>query len=372
MPPSAPVPPDGMPVRPPVAMQSDALFRAAADQAPQVMWIVNRKGAVTYLNRAWYELVGGEPPKWYGHEWGDTVVPEDLADMRARWRESSANGTIFQGMRRVRAQDGTQHILSYKATPVRDEGGNITCWVGMDADITQLVATEAALRFANRELEAFCYSVSHDLRTPMVTVQGFVGLLIKRLGDADAKTRHYLDRISVSIHHMGRLVDGLLALGHVARARLRWDTVDLSQLASQVVDMHRKREPDRAATVHVQQGMVAHGDERLLAVLMENLIGNAWKFTVQKQPATIAVEMPPVATPQERVFVVRDNGVGFDMMHAGQLFGPFQRLHTTDEFPGTGIGLATVHRIITRHGGRVWAESEPGRGTSIFFSLPEP
>ncbi|MBI2770640.1 MAG: PAS domain S-box protein [Burkholderiales bacterium] len=351
-------------------IQSDALFRAAADQAPQVMWIVNTKGAVTYLNQAWYDLVGGEPPKWYGHEWTGTVLEEDVAEMRARWRMASQSGGVFEGTRRVRAADGSLHVLSYRATPVRQPDGEVTCWVGMDADITQLMATEAALRFANQELESFSSSVSHDLRSPLVTVQGFSATLRKHLaGSKDTKVRHYVERISDGVTHLGRLVDGLLVLSHLARARLEAGTIDLSRVAVDILEMHRRQEPARNVVTHVQPGLEANADARLLALLMENLIGNAWKFSAQTDPAHIWLELAS-ETADEKVFAVRDNGAGFDMALAGQLFSPFCRFHTAEQFPGTGIGLATVHRIIARHGGRTWAQSVPGQGTSIFFSLP--
>ncbi|NPC54810.1 PAS domain-containing sensor histidine kinase [Caenimonas soli] len=349
--------------------QPDALFRAAADQAPQVMWIVNAKGAVTYLNHSWYELVGGMPPKWYGHEWGDVVEPEDLAEMRARWKAASATGSIFEGTRRVKAQDGTWHTLSYKATPVFDAGG-LVCWVGMDSDITELKATEAALRYANQELEAFSYSVSHDLRTPLVTVQGFVRLLGKQLeAIGDTKVRHYLSRITEAVDHMGRLVDGLLALSHVTRRKLEYEDVDLSRMANEVLGMLQQSQPQRAVAITVQPGLRARADARLMAALLENLLGNAWKFTSATAHAEISVGMEK-QTKAEAVFFVRDNGAGFEMAHAAQLFNAFERLHAASEFPGMGIGLATVARVLARHGGRAWAESEPGKGARFYFSLP--
>ena len=349
--------------------QPDALFRAAADQAPQVMWIVNAKGAVTYLNHSWYELVGGTPPKWYGHEWGDVVAPEDLAEMRARWTVASAKGVIFEGTRRVKAQDGTWHTLAYKATPVFDAGG-LACWVGMDSDITELMAAQAALRYANQELEAFSYSVSHDLRTPLVTVHGFVRLLGRQLeAIGDSKVHHYLSRITEAVAHMGRLVDGLLALSQVTRRKLQYEDVDISKIAGEVLDLLQQAEPQRRVCVTVQPGLHARADGRLMAALLENLLGNAWKFTSATAHAEISVGMEK-QTSGEVTFFVKDNGAGFEMAHAAQLFNAFERLHTAAEFPGMGIGLATVDRVLARHGGRVRAHSEPGKGACFYFTLP--
>jgi PAS domain S-box-containing protein len=350
--------------------QPDALFRAAADQAPQVMWIVNGKGAVTYLNHSWYVLVGGAPPKWYGHEWGEVVAPDDLAEMRERWKAASEQRSIFEGKRKVRAKDGRWHTLSYKATPVFDNE-QVVCWVGMDADITEIMATEAALRTANHELEAFSYSVSHDLRTPLVTVQGFTRLLGKQLDANSAPAvRHYLERISEAIEHMGRLVDGLLALSHVARRKLQVEEVDLSKMAAGIIEMFHQQDPQRVTTTAVQPGLRARADGRMMASLLENLLGNAWKFTSATTSPHISVGLAAQA-PGELVFFVKDNGPGFEMAHASQLFNAFHRLHASSEFPGMGIGLATVSRIAVRHGGRAWAESQPGNGACFFVALPQ-
>jgi PAS domain S-box-containing protein len=361
--------PDATAMDVPRVTQPDALFKAAADQAPQVMWIVNPKGAVTYLNRSWYELVGGEPPRWYGHEWGEVVEPQDLLQMRERWKAASAAAAIFEGTRRVKAQDGKWHTLSYKATPVF-KGGQLVCWVGMDADITEMMATAAALRFANQELEAFSYTVSHDLRTPLVTVQGFANLLGKQLDVAgDSKAAHYISRITEAVDHMGRLVDGLLALSNVTRRRIKCEDVDLSHMAASIFEMLQQLDPARSAAIHVQPGLHVTADGRLMASLLENLLGNAWKFTSGNAHTDITVGLA-ATTPKELVFFVKDNGPGFEMAHATQLFSAFQRLHTTSEFPGMGIGLATVSRVALRHGGRAWAESEPGKGACFYFSLP--
>jgi len=334
------------------------------------MWIVNAKGAVTYLNHAWYELVGGTRPQWYGHKWGEVVESRDLAEMRERWKTASTTGSIFEGTRRVKAQDGQWHTFVYRATPVFDANG-LVCWVGIDSDITELTATQAALRIANHELETFSYTVSHDLRSPLVTVQGFSRLLTKELGEgASAKVAHYLERIGESIEHMGRLVDGLLALSHVTRSKLRLENVDVTELAGEILAMLRRSDPDRKVNVQIQKGLCVKADGRLMASLLENLLGNAWKFSSATEQAQISVARSAQSTTEVVIFV-KDNGAGFDMAHASQLFGAFERLHKPGEFPGMGIGLATVHRIVARHGGRIWAESAPGQGACFYFALPQ-
>jgi PAS domain S-box-containing protein len=350
--------------------QPDALFRAAADQAPQPMWIVNAKGAVTYLNHAWYELVGGMPPQWYGHAWGEVVEASDLAEMRERWKTAGTTGSVFEGTRRVKAQDGQWHTLAYRATPVFDAGG-LVCWVGIDSDITELMATQAALRIANHELETFSYTVSHDLRSPLVTVQGFNQMLGKELGAHDnAKVRHYMQRISEAVDHMGRLVDGLLTLSQVTRSKLRMEDVDIGAMAAEILAMLRRSEPARTVAIQIQDGLRARADSRLMASLLGNLLGNAWKFSAGTQDARISVGRAS-QSPSEVVLFVKDNGAGFDMAHASQLFSAFERLHKPGEFPGMGIGLATVHRIVARHGGRVWAEAAPSEGACFYFALPQ-
>ena len=349
--------------------RQEALFQAAADQAPQVMWIVNTKGAVTYLNRFWYELVGGAPPKWHGHEWTEVVQPEDVTEMEEKWKLVSQSREVFTGVRRVRATDGSHHILSYRASPVLDSRGEITCWIGMDTDITEIKAIEAALRLSNRELEAFSYSVSHDLRAPLKTIDGFSQLLAKQLHAYDsAKVHHYMSRIRNGVAHMGQLIESLLALAQVSRNTLQPVPLDLSEIAATVFSELQASEPDRQITVVVEPGLLVEADEGLLFVAMENLLGNAWKFTSRRNDAEIAVGRHQKAGAED-VFFVSDNGAGFDMAYADKLFVAFQRLHTVTEFPGTGVGLATVSRVITRHGGRIWAESQPDIGTTFFFTL---
>jgi PAS domain S-box-containing protein len=350
-------------------MQADALFRAAADQAPQVMWIVNSKGAVTYLNQAWYELVGGMPPKWYGHEWGEVTHPEDLAEMRKRWDDVRATGTTFEGKRRVKASDGSWHVLAYRATPVIDAGG-LACWVGMDADITEMVATQAALREANEDLQSFSHTVFHDLKAPLVSMQGLThGLMTTLEGHADARVGNYLRRIANSTERMGNLLDGLAVLARVSRMEVALETVDLTRMAEEILDALGRGDPQREVVRSVQPGLTATADPHLMAVLMENLLANAWKFTSRQAGARIEVGMAS-STRSERVYFVKDNGAGFDADHASRLFCTFQRFHSQAEFAGSGIGLSSVRKAVSLHGGRVWAKSAPGAGACFYFALP--
>ena len=351
--------------------RQEALFRTLAEQAPQVVWNAEPGGRVTYANRKWYELMGGTPVDWMGHKWLAAVHPDDLDDMAANWRIARETSTPYVGLRRMLARDGTYHTMSYRASPVFDDHGQVLFWVGIDADVTEIKAIESALRLSNQELEAFSYSVSHDLRSPLNTVDGFSRLLAKQLdaSNTSEKVQHYLSRIQAGVAQMGRLIEDLLSLAQVSRMQLRDETVDLSALAREIVEECRGRNPERVADISIEAGLQARGDGRLLRVVMENLLGNAWKFSSQRAQALIKVGHTADAAGVP-TFFVQDNGAGFDMAYADKLFNTFQRLHAVTEFPGTGVGLATVSRVIGRHGGRVWAESEPGKGATFYFTLP--
>ena len=225
------------------------------------------------------------------------------------------------------------------------------------------------LQAAVSELEAFSYSVSHDLRAPLRSIAGFSQALIEDAGDSlSADARDDISRIVAAAQRMDHLINDLLTLSMVSRTAMTRDTVDISGLAQKIVSELADVSPTRAVSVNIAPNMIAHGDPRLVRVALENLLTNAWKFTSRREQASIEVGQAPGDGPAP-VFFVRDNGVGFDPAFADKLFGPFQRLHDAAEFPGTGIGLATVRRIVLRHGGRVWAESRPGQGACFYFTL---
>ncbi len=240
----------------------------------------------------------------------------------------------------------------------------------LNAELEQRVLERTAeLAAANRELEAFSYSVSHDLRAPLRTIDGFSQAVLEdyaaRLDDLG---KDYLSRVRGATQHMGQLIDDLIKLARVARAEMKREAVDLSALAGEVLSALQKSEPGRELECHIEPGLTAKGDARLLRVVLDNLLGNAWKFTGRKPRARI--EFGAIRdTDGAPGFFVRDNGAGFDMTYADKLFGAFQRLHTLSEFPGTGVGLATVQRIVHRHGGRVWAEGALEKGATFYFTL---
>lgn len=350
--------------------RQEALALALAEQAPQIVWHADAQGRVTFVNRKWYDLVGGDPSEpLVSADWMSAVHPDDLPDMRAAWEAAVKNQALYTGMRRLRSKYGEYHTMSYRASPVLDDKGAVSFWVGIDADVTEIKAIESALRLSNQELEAFSYSVSHDLRSPLNTVDGFSRLLAKQLeaGKADEKVKHYLSRINAGVGQMGRLIEDLLSLAQVSRMQLRYESVDLSAVAGEIVADCQDRDPERVAKISIQDGLRAQGDARLIRVALENLIGNAWKFSAQQACAEITVGCE--AANGGMAFFVRDNGAGFDMAYADKLFQTFQRLHAATEFPGTGVGLATVSRVVGRHRGHVWVQAELGKGATFYFTL---
>ena len=224
------------------------------------------------------------------------------------------------------------------------------------------------LETANKELEAFSYSVSHDLRAPLRSIDGFSQALLEDYGDVlDDSGQNYLSRVRSASQQMGQMIDDLLRLSRVTRAELQFQPVPLTQLAHQILEELQSEDPERQITIDLEPHMHVTGDQRLLRIAISNLLSNAWKFTSKVEQPHIQFHSQIVD--DQRVYIIRDNGAGFDMAYADKLFGPFQRLHAQQEFPGLGIGLATVQRIVQRHGGTIWAESEPDEGAAFCFTI---
>jgi PAS domain S-box-containing protein len=289
----------------------------------------------------------------------------------AAWRHRRKDGTLID-------VEISSHTLDYRGRAAR---------MVLAHDVTQRLQAQAALEHlnetlerrviertrelavSNRELESFAYSVSHDLRAPLQVIDGFGRALLARSEiQLDERGRHFLARIRENTRQMGELIDDLLSLAHVTRAEIRSERVDLGPKAAQIAERLRQRDPERDVAVAIEDDLTCCGDPRLLAIVLENLIENAWKFTARTPGAHVRVGRKAGAAGEDVIFV-SDNGAGFDMAYADKLFNAFQRLHAASEFPGTGIGLATVHRIVTRHGGHVWAEASPGQGATFHFTL---
>lgn len=319
--------------------------------------------------------------------WEQLVHPEDRGAALAAVRSAFDSQDSVEGEWRVCWADGSVRWLVGRFRLVRDATGKPHCLIGVNVDITRRKLAELELRQLNerleqllserteqfaglrRELEAFTYSVAHDLRAPLRGMNGFAKILLDEHGEAlSAEGSDCLRRIQGNAVVMSQLVDGLLALAKVTLGELEPEVVDLSELARAAIAGHAAQEPERQVSVAVQAGLSAWADRNLMRSLFESLLANAWKFTRKVQQPHIEVGSRQQGG--ELVYFVRDNGVGFNMEYANKLFVPFQRLHGPREFPGTAIGLAACHRIVGRHGGRIWGEGREGQGATFFFTLP--
>jgi light-regulated signal transduction histidine kinase (bacteriophytochrome) len=263
-------------------------------------------------------------------------------------------------------KDGTEFPIEISLSPLDTPDGLLVS--SAIRDITERRRMEDALVVANRELQAFSYSVAHDLRAPLRGMNGFAQVLLETYHDKlDPVARDWLGEILSNARQMGGLIDALLSLSRVARVELLRERIDLTAIARASVGQLAATEPTRAVAIEVADGLGADADPHLARTVIDNLLGNAWKFTRHTRGARI--ELGVTDTGERRAFFVRDNGAGFDMAFSDKLFLPFQRLHTVGEFPGTGIGLASVQRILHRHGGEIWAEGEIDRGATFYFTF---
>jgi len=295
-------------------------------------------------------------------------------------------GFEWRGEFNYRKKDGTSLCVEASISPLALEGAITTHFVTVMQDISERKQAEAYVRrlndeldkrvkertaeleTSNRELESFCYSVSHDLRAPLRGMSGFSSMLEEDYRDTlDETGRECTRRIRSAAVGMGQLIDGLLNLSRVTRCQLLREKVDLSALARKIAATLGEQEPGRRVDVVIPEEIKADGDPHLLGLVLTNLLGNSWKYSGKKSHPR--VEFGSLVLDGQRVYFVADNGVGFDPAYASTLFKPFHRLHGAGEFAGHGIGLATVERIVTRHGGRIWAEGEVGKGATFYFTL---
>ena len=368
--------------------ESRLLLQAVAlETTANAIMITDRTGNIRWVNPAFTALTGytidevsGKNPRLLKSGQHDVAFYKDF------WR-TIVSGKTWHGEFTNRRKDGSLYHDEHTITPVRVNGKEITHFVAIMADITARKTAEAELRrlnvelenkirkrtveleAANRELETFVYSVAHDLRSPVRGMGSLVLAILEDFPKLDENVKRQLGLVAAGTQRINKLIEGLLQLSRMAYSRMTSQQVDLSALANAILSDLKGLEPLRKVEIVIAENLSVHGDPALLRVVMENLLNNSWKFTSKKSLARI--EFGKNLSQDQTAFFVRDNGAGFEMAYADKLFGPFQRLHSNDEFVGLGIGLATVQRIIHRHGGRIWAEAKPDEGATFYFTLSQ-
>jgi len=360
------------------AIQANAFLDAILENIPAMVFVkdADRLSFVRF-NRAGEELLGIPRAELIGKNDFDFFPKEEAAFFVEKDRETLRNQKMVDIPEEpIQTASGTRWLHTRKV-PILDEQGESRYLLGISHDITDRKRDMAALErardaaeTASGELESFSYSVAHDLRAPLRAIDGFSQALIDELGDELGEVgRGYAQRVRSSAQRMATLIDDLLRLSRVTRSPLHFQRVDLAELFHTTVATLQRDDPKRRVEISSSGDLVTRGDPRLLAIMFDNLVGNAWKFTSRREIAHIALAAEMLDG--ERVFSVSDDGVGFDMKYVQKLFGVFNRLHTDSDFPGTGVGLATVQRVVARHGGRAWARGEVGAGATFSFTLSD-
>lgn len=369
--------------------ESEQRFRDVVDAAGEFVWETDAQDRFVYLSKQAEQILGYSHHELIGQRAMRVIAREERERLKGWFCDQVRAHKPFRALEhRVSRADGNPGWQRISGVPIIDDQGRFQGYRGTGLDITDRKRVEArlqqlneeleqrvrmrtaALEAANRELEAFSYSVSHDLRAPLRSIEGFAAILQETHGGRlDGEGLRCLERIRASTMRMSELIEALIMLARIARFDLIAQPVDVSAVGRQCIEELQRQHPERQVAVVIEPGIVVSADRYLVHSLLENLLNNAWKFTGRTPQARI--ELAKAGQTEGMLeLVVRDNGVGFDPTQAERLFTPFQRLHREADFPGTGIGLATAKRIIERHGGSIRAESAPGRGTAFYFALP--
>lgn len=369
-----------------VRVQGDYIRKLsrAVEQSPSMVVITDAKENIEYVNPKFTALTGYTLEDIVGQNQrilkSGAVSPDVHGEL---WR-TITSGKNWHGEFLNRKKNGEFYWESASISPIHNEEGAITHYVSVKEDITErkqaeqkienlnitLAARAQDLEATNKELEAFNHTVSHDLLSPITTIHGFSQVVLEKCIDCfDKQCLNYVNIINEEIQRMDAMVKSLLKFSRLSRQEMDQEEVNLSIIAATIAMESQLRHPERQVTFSIAEKTYCNGDPTLLRVVLENLIGNAWKYTAKKEAASI--EFGVLNTGGKPTYFVRDNGAGFDKNKSDRLFGVFQRLHGDDEFEGFGIGLATVQRIIQRHGGEIWAEGEQGKGATFYFTLGE-
>ncbi|MHC9539123.1 MAG: ATP-binding protein [Vulcanimicrobiota bacterium] len=348
------------------------------ENLPDGITIQDRDFTIIYQNKSMKAIFGART----GEKCYSVYEKRDEICEGCGVRKVFETGRSHMVLRTAFAADGSTAYWENSCYPMMDDENNIVAGVEVCRDVSGRITLETDVKDRNielgqlnrelkrytNELETFSYSVSHDLRTPLRSIEGFSQAILDDYADRlDEQGRDYFNRICRATNKMSQLIDDILKLSRLSRREMNHERVDMSSLARASLERLQADEPARKIESVIQDGMTAQGDRKLMEIMWDNLIGNAWKYTARKERPVI--ECGSVTNDGETVFFIRDNGAGFDMTYSGKLFTPFQRFHSECDFPGSGIGLTIVSRIVERHGGRIWAESEVGKGSTFYLTL---